>query len=83
MTHVSQMERNWLHQVRDFDERDLPCNTSTVAFAVAIALKFEDENARLLAAMEAMADKFGRSDPRDDVTPFDLQAEDADKGAYQ
>lgn len=37
---------------------------------------------RQIPLYEAEVLKFTTADPRDDVTPFELQADDADNGAY-
>lgn len=46
---------DWLAIVRDIPEADLPCNVSTVAYAIRTAVLLHEENQRLVEMIEAFA----------------------------
>lgn len=49
---ISRSDLEWLDAVAEMPEQDLPCNSSTVAFAVRLAVKLRGENRELLDLMD-------------------------------
>lgn len=52
MTGPCPADREWLSVIEHLPESDLPCNPSTVAHAIKVAVKFREQADAMYAALE-------------------------------
>lgn len=73
---ILRSHREWLAVVADLPEDKLPCNVSTVAYAIEVARAAVEAHDALLATLDAVAGN-------EEAPPFSLERHAADMAEHE